>query len=656
LIKKQDIARRLDFINYYNCKRASIMLKDSKPPAGARSADSNAYPEVYRPSFAGRLMVKAFERLNTRIPWYRLPRYVGLANLAAIRMSLREKNLFHAGPRDEPLPGPGASGEAEGEEHRQNYRSIDGRFNDLRCPAMGACRTRFGRNVPRSEGQAEPLDQMCSPSPRLVSQRLLARREFVPATSLNLLAAAWIQFQIHDWFNHGDNEETNSFLFPLGPDDRWEENPMRIRRTGSDGRSEAERSAGLPPAFLSTESHWWDGSAIYGSDPALHPELLGREGGRLLLDGGLLPLAPGDPMPLTGFNNNWWLGLEMLHTLFVQEHNAICAALHEQYPQWDHRRLFNTARLINAAVIAKIHTVEWTPAILAHPTMKLAMRANWWGLAGEKFKRRFGFSGNETLFGIPGSPTEHHGVPYSLTEEFVSVYRMHQLMPDEIAFHTLEGEHVRTLGLPEMIEEKTRGLMADDGEAIFGRPLGMAEMFYSFGIAHPGALRLHNFPNFLRKHTLPEGITIDLAAIDILRDRERGVPRYNRMRRLLRMPPAQSFADITGNPEWADEMSEVYAGDVEQVDLQVGMLAERLIEGFGFSETALRIFILMASRRLKSDRFYTADFRPEIYTQLGMDWIADSDMRTVLLRHHPQLKAVLEDRDNAFAPWRRAGG
>jgi hypothetical protein len=184
----------------------------------------------------------------------------------------------------------------------------------------------------------------------------------------------------------------------------------------------------------------------------------------------------------------------------------------------------------------------------------------------------------------------------------------------------------------------------------------MAEMFYSFGIAHPGALRLHNFPNFLRQHTLPEGITIDLAAIDILRDRERGVPRYNRMRRLLRMPPAQSFADITGNSEWADEMSEVYAGDVEQVDLQVGMLAERLIEGFGFSETALRIFILMASRRLKSDRFYTADFRPEIYTQLGMDWIADSDMRTVLLRHHPQLKAVLEDRDNAFAPWRRAGG
>ena len=29
----------------------------------------------------------------------------------------------------------------------------------------------------------------------------------------------------------------------------------------------------------------------------------------------------------------------------------------------------------------------------------------------------------------------------------------------------------------------------------------------------------------------------------------------------------------------------------------------------------------MASRRLQSDRFLTVDFRPEIYSPLGMDWI-----------------------------------
>ena len=30
--------------------------------------------------------------------------------------------------------------------------------------------------------------------------------------------------------------------------------------------------------------------------------------------------------------------------------------------------------------MAKIHTVEWTPAIIAHPTTVYALRANWWGL------------------------------------------------------------------------------------------------------------------------------------------------------------------------------------------------------------------------------------------------------------------------------------
>ena len=52
-----------------------------------------------------------------------------------------------------------------------------------------------------------------------------------------------------------------------------------------------------------------------------------------------------------------------------------------------------------------------------------------------------------------------------------------------------------------------------------------------------------------------------------------------------------------------------------------GLFAEPLPEGFGFSETAFRIFVLMASRRLKSDRFFTDDYRPEIYTEFGLDYI-----------------------------------
>lgn len=86
----------------------------------------------------------------------------------------------------------------------------------------------------------------------------------------------------------------------------------------------------------------------------------------------------------------------------------------------------------------------------------------------------------------------------------------------------------------------------------------------------------------------------------------------------------------------------------------VGMYAEPFPKGFGFSDTAFRIFVLMASRRLKSDRFYTRDYTPETYTPFGMKWINDNTMSDVLLRHYPGLESVLRYVNNAFAPWPRA--
>jgi hypothetical protein len=64
----------------------------------------------------------------------------------------------------------------------------------------------------------------------------------------------------------------------------------------------------------------------------------------------------------------------------------------------------------------------------------------------------------------------------------------------------------------------------------------------------------------------------------------------------------------------------------------------------------------MASRRLKSDRFIATCYTPEYYTKEGLEWIADNNMRTLLLRHSPELAPALQDSKNAFAPWRRISG
>lgn len=64
-----------------------------------------------------------------------------------------------------------------------------------------------------------------------------------------------------------------------------------------------------------------------------------------------------------------------------------------------------------------------------------------YGLLGKKFKDTFGHVGGAILGGFVGMKRpESHGVPYSLTEEFVGVYRMHSLLPDQL--------HLRDLTVP----------------------------------------------------------------------------------------------------------------------------------------------------------------------------------------------------------------
>jgi hypothetical protein len=179
------------------------------------------------------------------------------------------------------------------------------------------------------------------------------------------------------------------------------------------------------------------------------------------------------------------------------------------------------------------------------------------------------------------------------------------------------------------------------------------DLIYSMGVENPGKITLHNYPRALQRFTRIDGELMDLATLDILRDRERGVPRYNDFREQMRMPRVRSFDELTDNRDWAEQIRRVYDNDIDKVDLQVGMYAEPLPPGFGFSDTAFRVFILMASRRLKSDRFFTTDFRPEVYTQTGIDWVTKTKMKDVIVRHYPELAPALEGLPNAFLPWHR---
>jgi hypothetical protein len=583
-----------------------------------------------------RLYDATAEAIDRRVGWDKLPLPIAMLVLIGLRNVLRKQNLYDTGrgPLDQP--------DVDDHPNYLTARTLDGTFNNLDDPLMGSLGSRFGRNVPLEHTVREknPLE----PNPRTVSRELLTRKEFIPATTLNLLAGAWIQFEVHDWFSHGKNDEQNPWLVPLADDDPWPEHPMQIQRTRSDPSANPEG----PPTFVTDDTHWWDGSQVYGRDPKFAEALRTGEHGKLQLDErGLIPEEIESHVDLSSVAGNFWVGLALLHSLFMREHNAICDRLHEAHPELSDDELYDKARLVVAALMAKIHTTDWTPAIIAHPTTVKALRTNWWGLEGEKLDKLLGrLTTNEVVRGIPGSPTALHGVPYSLTEEFVCVYRMHPLIPDDYSFRSLADDRLlQERTLPEVGVLHVRERFAE---------LSMPDLLYSFGTSHPGAITLHNFPRFLQDFHRADGSQVDLASIDVVRVRERGVPRYNEFRRLLHLKAFDSFEAMADTPEHAEDLRRVYS-DPEEVDTMVGMYAERKPKGFGFSDTAFRIFILMASRRLEADRFFTGDYRPEVYTAEGIDWVESNSMRTLLLRHFPELGPTLDGVANPFAPWRRAG-
>jgi Animal haem peroxidase len=583
-----------------------------------------------------------FTALNRRLQWYRLPKWLGFVNLAILRSVLRERNLFDTSLLPSVVPGPPPVVSPD----VLRWRTADGSFNDLRDPNMGRAGTRFSRNVPLGYTYPHPND-LFEPNPRRVSRMLLARgAKLIEAPSLNVLAAAWTQFQVHDWFAHGNPDPNDPVSLTIPPDLPGDE-PIKIGRTRPDRTRSDDPPVG-PPTYINRVTHWWDASQLYGSDLDTQRSVRAGHHGKLSVDEhGRLPLNR-DGIEVTGVNDNWWLGLSLFHHLFTYEHNAICDRLHAEYPDWDDERLFQTARLINAALIAKIHEIEWTPTVLANATVRKGLHASWWGLLGKWVATHIGrFHASDLLGGIPGSATDHHAAPYAMTEEFVSVYRMHAFMlPDEFEVYSAANPQSKTpLKLVDILGPGARRTVEKLG---MGK-VGMADVLYSFGRTLPGKLTLGNYAKTLQQFQMPNaGTVVDLAAVDIMRDRERGVPRYNQFRELLHLPPVRSFKEL--NPQWAETLEKVY-GTVDRIDLMVGLFAEAPPPGFGFSDTTFRIFLLMNPRRLKSDRFFTTDYRPAIYTQVGLDWIDGNDLRRVLLRHFPMLEPVLARVSRPFAPW-----
>ena len=193
-----------------------------------------------------RFLANSAETIDKKRGWSKLPLLLAIPVLIGLRDRLRADNLYDTGrgPRDTPPFTDPARDDYHG------ARTLDGTYNDLDDPLMGSIGSRFGRNVPLSYTFPEEPPELLDPNPRLISRQLLTREKFQPASTLNLLAGAWIQFEVHDWFSHGDNDPTRPWEIPVESDDPWPDHPMQIDRTLPDPSTEPGK-----PATFTTARH-----------------------------------------------------------------------------------------------------------------------------------------------------------------------------------------------------------------------------------------------------------------------------------------------------------------------------------------------------------------------------------------------------------------
>ncbi|KAK1440836.1 hypothetical protein QVD17_06668 [Tagetes erecta] len=575
--------------------------------------------------------------------WHRFPVFLGIAYLLTRRHLHNQYSLLNVGKN------PGNDGFNPSD---FRYRTADGKFNDPYDKAAGSADSFFGRNMP-------PVDHregLLKPNPMVVATKLLARRQLIDTgKQFNLIAASWIQFMIHDWVEHLESTHQIKLEAPENVADQCPLTSFMFYETKKVNTGLDDIKKG----HLNIKTSWWDGSSMYGSNSSeLHKVRTYKEGKLKIVKDNHLQQDDQDELDISGTIRNGWIGVSTLKGLFILEHNAICDVLKKEYPDLDDESLYRHARLVTSAVMAKIHTIDWTVELLKTDTLRVGMRGNWYGLLGKRFKDTFGHVGGKLLGGLVGlKEPNNYGVPYSLTEEFVSVYRLHPLLPDYFYIRDTDSPPGpnKSPNLSHKVEMSNA--IGSRGEKELAN-IGFTTRMVSMGHQASGALELWNYPVWLRD-VVPQNIDatdrfdhVDLASLEIYRDRERNVPRYNEFRRSLFLIPISKWEDLTNNQDVIDTLREVYGDDIEQMDLLVGLLAERKIKGFALCETAFVIFLIMASRRLEADRFFTSDFNEKVYTKKGFEWVKTSEsLKDVLDRHYPGMTDRWMNSTSAFTVW-----
>lgn len=495
-----------------------------------------------------------------------------------------------------------------------SFRTIDGSGNNLLNPSIGEAGIQLLRLVP-SDYSDDILELAGAdrPGARFISNIVSVQREAIP----NDIGASdflwqWGQFIDHDIdLTDGiDPPEEAAIPVPAGDPlfDPEGEGVIVIDFNRSLYDPNTGTGSDNPRQQINEITSWLDASMVYGSDSTRATALRTMDGsGRLRTsEGNLLPFneagfanAGGDSAALFlagDVRANEQVGLTAMHTLFVREHNRIARSIGRDHPDLTGDQIYQQARQIVGAQIQVITYREYLPLLLGpnrlapysgyNPEINASI-ANVFASGGY----RYGHSAlSPTLLRLnaQGSPIAEGNL--ALRDAFFSPQRIN----DEGGI----GPILR--GLANQVCQRIDTLVVDDVR--------------NFLFGPPGAGGF------------------DLAALNIQRGRDHGIPSYNDVREALGLARAKSFADMTSDPEIRERLRNAYA-NVDDVDIWVGGLAEDHLPNAMVGELVFRILKEQFEALRDGDRFwYSLILRGDTLAEVEKTRLSDIIRRNTNIR------------------------
>lgn len=318
-----------------------------------------------------------------------------------------------------------------------------------------------------------------------------------------------------------------------------------------------------------------DLSAVYGADDERAGLLREKVGGRMLVsDGNMLPFNTFGLFNAPAATAEFYVAgdhrvnehpvLTAIHAIFLREHNRLARKLEAAFPAWDDEMLYQNARKINGAQFQKIVYQEFYPA----------------------------FTGRT----LPRFRRHRPNVDPTVSALFsTAAFRIgHTLVGNVIQRHGVNGAEMTPLNMMDTFF-KVQNIVRDGIEP------------YLIGAARFRAQETDNQIHNNLRDFLFTGISnefgFDLAALNIERGRDHGLPSFNGVRSQFNLRPYTSFSQITRDANVQSALASVY-NSVDLVDPWVGMISEKHVPRSSMGRTMLRVWRDEFLRLRDGDRFY----------------------------------------------------